>query len=605
MWAGMTTFSSENDAAPHRAITDAVHAEGGLIAMQILHAGRYAKHPDGVAPSAIKSPLSAATPRAMSEDDIERTISDYANAARLAADVGYDGVEIMGAEGYLINQFMAPRANRRTDRWGGSPENRMRFGVETVRRVRARGPSRFILIFRLSMLDLVEEGSTWDEVVMFAKAVEEAGVSIINPYVGWHESRIPTIATMVPRAAFVALTARLKRSLRVPVVASNRINDPAIAEGILSRNEADLISMSRPFLADPDFVNKAISGRAAEINTCIACNQACLDRTFRRQVSSCMVNPVAGHETELAVIPARKPRRVAVVGAGPAGLACAATAAERGHDVTLFEADREIGGQFNLARRIPGKEEFAETLRYFTNRLAKAGVNVQLGRRMDAPELLARGFQEVVLATGVTPRTPMLNGVDHSKVATYVEIIKGLRIAGPKVAIIGAGGVGFDVAELLTHPGESALGSIEGFASIWGIDFSVRARGGLQESAGERPVRDVWLLQRKAGRPGADLAKTTGWIRRGVLARRGVQMVAEVEYERIDDGGLHFRIAGRPCSLAVDTVVLCAGQEPLRDLEANLKAAGATVSLIGGAKYAVELDAVRAIDEGVRLAASL
>jgi 2,4-dienoyl-CoA reductase (NADPH2) len=604
MWQGMRKFETEEDAAPHREITDAVHAAGGRIAMQLLHAGRYAHHNQGVAPSALRSPISKATPREMSEDDIERTLDDYAHAAWLARSVGYDGVEVMGSEGYLINQFLVPRANQRSDRWGGAFENRIRFAVESVRRARKAAGEDFILIYRLSLLDLVEGGSTWDEIAALAVAIERAGATIINSGVGWHEARIPTIATMVPRAAFTDLTARIRSVLSIPVVASNRINDPAVAEQILAQGAADMVSMARPFLADAHFVRKAAEGRADEINTCIACNQACLDNIFSGRLTTCMVNPRACHETELQVRPAPVRRRVAVVGAGPAGLACAVTAAECGHRVTLFEAGPDIGGQFNYARKIPGKEEFGETLRYYRRRLQMLGVELRLQQRVTADQLLRAEFDEVVIATGVTPRTPAIPGIEHATVASYIDIIEGRRTPGARVAIIGAGGIGFDVAELLTHH-DDASEPVQRFRQEWGVEADVKNRGGLQAPAEESLPRQVWLLQRKDERVGERLAKTTGWIRRTLLSRRHVAMLAGVEYDRIDDAGLHIRVRGEPRVLEVDTIVVCAGQEPLADLHAALRQRGLATHLIGGARVAAELDAVRAISDGTRVAMAL
>ena len=588
----------------HRIVTDAVHAAGGKICLQILHTGRYAYHPLAVSASKLKSPISPFAPRALTGWGVRKTIADYARCARLAQKAGYDGVEIMGSEGYLINQFIAPKTNHRTDEWGGPFENRIRFAVEIVRRTREKVGPNFIIIFRLSMLDLVEDGSTWEEVVQLAKAIEAAGATIINTGIGWHEARIPTIATMVPRAAFTWVTRRMKGEVKIPLVTTNRINAPDVAEEVLARGDADMVSMARPFLADAEFVNKAASGRADEINTCIACNQACLDHIFERKTCSCLVNPRACNETELVIKPAAAKKKIAVVGAGPAGLAFATTAAERGHDVTLFEASPEIGGQFNLAKRIPGKEEFAETLRYFRRRLDATGVKVKVSHRATAAELAADGFDHVALATGILPRTPDIPGADHPKVARYIDIIEGRREAGRRVAIVGAGGIGFDVAELLSHGGDQP-NDIDHFRNEWGIDATYAVRGGLKKASDEPPPRQIWLLQRKTSKVGDGLAKTTGWIRRTLLKRRNVKMLAGVSYEKIDDAGLHLRLGDESQVLDVDTIVMCAGQEPNRALLAELQQAGKSVSLIGGADVAAELDAKRAIDQGTRAAAAL
>jgi 2,4-dienoyl-CoA reductase (NADPH2) len=587
--------------ARHRLITDAVHAAGGKIALQILHAGRYAYHPLSVAPSALRSPIAPFRPRALTRWGIGRTIAAYVRCARLAQRAGYDGVEIMGSEGYLINEFVAPRTNHRDDDWGGSLANRLRLPVEIVQRMRATVGTHFILIFRLSMLDLVEGGSTWDEVVALAKAVEAAGATLINTGIGWHEARVPTIATMVPRAAYTWVTQRMKSEVAIPLIATNRINDPAVAEDVLARGDADMVSMARPFLADAEFVNKAAQGRADEINTCIGCNQACLDQIFERKVASCLVNPRACHETEIVLRPAARKKRVAVVGAGPAGLACATTAAEAGHAVTLFDAASEIGGQFNLAKRIPGKDEFAETLRYYGRMVERTRVTLELEHHVDASDLA--GFDHVVLATGIIPRTPAIPGIDHPKVASYVDIVLGRREAGRRVAIIGAGGIGFDVGEFLTHHG--GHDEVIEYQDEWGIDTGYAERGGVKPPVEGRSPREVWLLQRKATKVGDGLAKTTGWIRRTLLKRRGVQMHGGVVYECIDDAGLHLHIDGEPRILYVDTIVVCAGQEPRRELAEPLRESGIPLTLIGGADLAVELDARRAIAQGTEVALAL
>ena len=588
----------------HRLITEAVHAEGGKIALQILHTGRYGYHPLNVAPSKLRAPINRFTPRALTRWGIRKTIGDYARCAQLAQKAGYDGVEIMGSEGYLINQFIAPQTNQRTDEWGGGFENRIRFAVETVRATRAKVEPNFIIIFRLSMLDLVEGGSTWDEVVELARAIEAAGATIINTGIGWHEARIPTIATMVPRAAFAWVTKRLKGAVKIPLVTTNRINTPEVAEEVLASGCADMVSMARPFLADADFVVKAAANRADEINTCIACNQACLDHIFAGRLTSCLVNPRACHETELVIEKAKIPKKLAVVGAGPAGMACATTAAERGHQVTLFDAADRIGGQFNIAKQIPGKEDFNETLRYFGRRVATSGVTLKLNQRADAAAIKAGGFDHVVLATGIVPRKPPIPGIDSDKVASYLDIIEGRKVAGKTVAIIGAGGIGFDVGEFLTHARDDRS-EAERFNDEWGIDPGYANRGGLKAPVDETAPRKVYLLQRKSSKVGDGLAKTTGWIRRTLLKKRGVQMIGGVTYERIDASGLHITVDGKPKTLAVDTVVICAGQDPRRDLQAPLEAAGIPFSLIGGAEVAAELDAKRAIDQGTRLGARI
>jgi 2,4-dienoyl-CoA reductase (NADPH2) len=588
----------------HRLVTDAVHKEGGRILLQVLHAGRYAKHRDNVAPSAVRAPINKETPRALSDEEIERTLDDYARCALLAKTAGYDGVEVMGSEGYLINQFLALRVNKRDDRWGGPLENRLRFPSEAVRRTRAACGPDFIIMYRMSVLDLVEDGATRDETLAVARAVEAAGASIINSGIGWHEARVPTIAHMVPRGAFTFATRAVREAVKIPVIASNRINDPSQAEAILARGDADMVSLSRPFLADAHFPRKAKEGRADEINTCIGCNQACLDQIFSGQVASCMVNPIACHETEIVLTPAAQQRHFAVVGGGPAGMSFATAAAERGHRVTLFEAAQELGGQFNMAKVIPGKEDYAETIRYFRARLSKLGVEVKLGHRAAPRDLVANGFHAVVLASGVTPRRLDIPGSDHPKAVSYADVLTGKVKVGRRVAIVGAGGIGFDVAEFLTSDLGSTEAHIDAFLAEWGVDKTMAAVGALKDAHDAPPLREVWLLQRKPGKHGAGLGLSTGWVHRLQIQKKNVQLLGNVTYQRIDDQGLHVLVGNEARRLEVDHVVICAGQESLRDLEAEVKAAGLPVHLIGGAELAVELDAKRAINQGVRLAAA-
>ncbi|BEE19005.1 NADPH-dependent 2,4-dienoyl-CoA reductase [Aeromonas enteropelogenes] len=595
--------------AKHKKVTRAVHQEGGKIALQILHAGRYAYHPFSLAPSALKAPISPFKPRAMSERQIRGTIRDFAATAALARAAGYDGVEVMGSEGYLINQFICERTNKRTDGWGGSSENRMRFPVEIVRAIRERVGPDFIIIFRLSMLDLVEQGSTLEEVIALGKALEQVGVTLINTGIGWHEARIPTIATSVPRGAFSWVTAELKKHLKVPLITTNRINTPEVAERILAGGEADMVSMARPFLADPEFVIKAAEDRADEINTCIACNQACLDHIFKQKRASCLVNPRACFETELTFGRVPQPKKLAVVGAGPAGLAFACYAAERGHQVSLFDQASEIGGQFNFAKQIPGKEEFHETLRYFAKRLEKCGVELYLGQRQSAESLLGGGFDEVILATGIRPRTPNIPGIEHPKVLSYLDVLRDHKPVGEKVAVIGAGGIGFDVAEYLVEKRVAQSSHVDEdlrrdhWLKEWGIDKQLAERGGLTTPEVDAPERQIWLLQRKESKVGDGLGKTTGWIHRTVLKNRKVQMLSGVQYLRIDDEGLHIQVGDKQQCLPVDQVIICAGQEPLKELQVGLQAAGKPVHIIGGADVAAELDAKRAIRQGAELAA--
>ena len=591
--------------ARHRKVTRAVHAEGGRICMQILHGGRYSYHPLSVAPSRIKSPITPFTPRALSARGVERTIGDFVNCARKAQDAGYDGVEVMGSEGYLINQFLVERTNRRTDDWGGSIEKRQRFPVEIVRRTREAVGRDFIIIYRLSMLDLVESGQSWDEIVSLARKIEQVGATLINTGIGWHEARIPTIVTSVPRAGFAWVTRRMKAEVSIPLITTNRINMPDVAERILGEGDADMVSMARPLLADPHWVTKARDDRAADINTCIACNQACLDHVFANKRATCLVNPRACFETELVIRSADTKKRIAVVGSGPAGLACATTLAERGHTVTLFEQASAIGGQFNMAKRVPGKEEFHETLRYFGRRIEQFGVELRLMTRATPALLRDGGYDDVVFATGVHPRTVTIPGSDRPNVLSYVDVLAGNAAIGARVAIIGAGGIGFDVAEFLVENAPSPSTDVARWTHEWGVDMTLAARAGLVKPAPEAPERQIWLLQRTAGKPGKRLNKTTGWVHRATLAAKRVKMLGDVSYERIDDAGLHIRIGDKPQVLAVDNVIVCAGQEPNRALHAEFADSGIATHLIGGADVAAELDAKRAIDQGTRLAATL
>lgn len=603
--AGGAVLNAPEQVAHHRAITDAVHREGGKIALQILHTGRYSYQPHPVAPSAIQAPINRFAPQALTHEEIVALIDDFARCAQLAREAGYDGVEIMGSEGYLINQFLASRTNQRDDQWGGDYPRRMRFAVEVVRAVRERAGRDFIVIYRLSMLDLVEGGGTLDEAIMLLNAVEEAGATLINTGIGWHEARIPTIATPVPRGAFSWVTRALKAHTRLPIVTTNRINDPEVANAILARGDADMVSMARPFLADEAFLSKAAQGRSDEINTCIGCNQACLDRIFAGKVTSCLVNPRACHETLMPVEPAVKRKTLAVVGAGPAGLAFAVNAAARGHQVTLFDAAMEIGGQFNIAKQIPGKEEFYETLRYYRRMIDVTGVTLRLGNLVSAPDLA--GFDETILACGIAPRTPPIPGIDHPSVLSYLDVLRDKVPVGKRVAIIGCGGIGFDTAMYLSQSGASTSQSISEFCAEWGIDQSLTQPGGLRPEGAQlaKSPRQIVMLQRKASKPGEGLGKTTGWIHRATLLARGVKMVPGVSYQRIDDDGLHVSIGGETQVIAVDNIVLCAGQEPRRDLADALMIAGKAVHLIGGCDVALELDARRAIEQGTRLALAI
>ncbi len=607
-FAGMLV--SRGAAKRHQRVTAAVHAEGGKIALQILHAGRYAYHPFAVAPSPIKSPISPFKPRELSAAGVERQIKAFVRCAELARDAGYDGVEIMASEGYFINDFLVAETNHRDDQWGGGYENRMRLPVEIVARTRQAVGRDFIIIYRLSMIDLIPNGSSWDEVVLLAKAIEAAGATLINTGIGWHEARVPTIATSVPRGAFAWVTKKMKGEVGIPLITTNRINTPEVAEQILADGCADMVSLARPLLADPEFVSKAAAGRADEINTCIACNQACLDHTFVGKLSSCLVNPRACHETELNYVRTSAPRRFAVIGAGPAGLSAATTLAERGHEVHLYDAAAEVGGQLNMAKVIPGKEEFHEMLRYFRRRLELTGVHVHLGARISPEALVQLGGEQVIVASGVLPRDPRIPGQAHAKVLTYVDVLRHRQPVGRKVAIIGAGGIGFDVAEFLVQDAPSPTTNLEEWLAEWGVSDPGTARGGV---AGIRPrvgppAREVTLLQRKSGKLGAGLGKTTGWIHRATLKMKGVQMINGVNYERIDDRGLlitYGEARATPTWLDVDNIILCAGQESLRELMDPLAAANIRTHLIGGADKATELDAKRAIEQGCRLAATL
>lgn len=601
----MSKMISDKDVEDHRIITEAVHEADGTILMQILHSGRYAFHPGAVSASAVKAPISPVTPIELDDEGIENTIQSFVTSSVLAKKAGYDGVEIMGSEGYLINQFIVTHTNKRTDEWGGSYENRIRFPLEIVRRTREAVGTDFIIMFRLSMIDLVKDGSTWEEVVQLAKALEEAGVTIINTGVGWHEARVPTIAHMVPRAGWTWVTGRLMGEVNIPIITSNRINTPETAEEVLARGDADMVSLARPFLADAEFVNKAAEGRADEINACIGCNQACLDFIFQGRICSCLVNPLACNETEIVIESAAKAKKLAVVGGGPAGLSYAVTAAERGHDVTVYESADRIGGQFNMARIIPGKSDYEETIRYFEARLAGLEIEVKLGTRATVDDLAAAGYDEIILATGVTPRAVELEGIDHPKVLSYIDVLEGGAEVGKSVAVIGAGGIGFDVSEFLVANGHGD--DAEAFFAEWGVDTKAETRGGLLPDgpAPAKPARDVYLLQRKAGKAGAGLGKTTGWVHRAALKMSGVKAVSGVTYRKIDDDGLHILVGDEPQVLAVDNIVVCAGQEPQRELQAGLEAQGVTVRLIGGADVAAELDARRAIEQGTRLAAAV
>jgi 2,4-dienoyl-CoA reductase (NADPH2) len=608
-WTGpfSARMSSKKHALHHQKITKAVHKEGGKICMQILHAGRYGYHPFNVAPSKIKSPITPFKPFKLTQSGIKRTIRDFVKSAKLSKLAGYDGVEIMGSEGYLINQFITKRTNKRTDNYGGSYENRMRLPIELVKQTRDVVGENFIIIYRLSMLDLVENGSSWEEVVQLGKEIEKAGATIINTGIGWHEARIPTISTSVPRAAFTWVTQKMKEELSIPLITSNRINMPETAEKVLAEGHADMISMARPFLADPEWVNKAEQEKDDEINTCIGCNQACLDHVFEQKVASCLVNPRACHETELNYIPTENKKRIAVIGAGPAGLAASTIAAQRGHVVTLFDAHSEVGGQFNIAKQIPGKEEFYETLRYFNKQIELHDVTVKLNKKVSTEDLLNSDFDEIIIATGIKPRELKIEGINHKKVLSYIDVLKHKKPVGKRVAVIGAGGIGFDVSEYLTHEGESTSLNIDAWLKEWGIDKTFNSRSGIE---GVKPdfhpsPREVFMFKRSEGKFGGNLGKTTGWIHRSTLKKKGVQFIGGVSYTKIDDRGLHYTQNEEAKILEVDTIVICAGQIPFKELYQPLLDAGKNVNVVGGADFASELDAKRAIDQGSRVAAEL
>ncbi|MBE7634842.1 FAD-dependent oxidoreductase [Tenacibaculum finnmarkense genomovar ulcerans] len=600
-------MSTKKHAREHKIITDAVHKEGGKICMQILHSGRYGYHPLTVAPSKIQAPINPFKPFKLRQSGIRRTLRDFVNSAKLSQEAGYDGIEIMGSEGYLINQFIVKRTNKRTDNYGGAYENRIRLAIELVQKIREAVGQNFIIIYRLSMLDLVEQGSSWEEVVQLGKEIEKAGATIINTGIGWHESRIPTIATSVPRAAFTWVTQKMKEELSIPLITSNRINMPETAEKVLSEGHADMISMARPFLADPQWVNKAKQERDDEINTCIACNQACLDHAFQQKVASCLVNPRACHETEFNYNPTKNKKKIAVVGAGPAGLSAATILAQRGHEVTLFDADKQTGGQFNIAKQIPGKEEFYETIRYFNKQLELHKVTVKLNTRVSADDLSKGDFDEVIIATGITPRMPRINGIEHEKVLNYIDVIKHKKPVGKRVAVIGAGGIGFDVSEYLAHQGESTALNIDAWLKEWGIDKTLKSRAGIENVTPEfhPSPREIFMFKRSKGKFGKNLGKTTGWIHRAVLKKKNVQFINEVQYTKIDDKGLHYTQGEEQKILEVDNVIICAGQVPFKELVTPLEEKGIKIHVIGGADFASELDAKRAINQGSRLAAEI